>query len=203
MSFNIESWAHWKYSLNNKKRLMILKTLSRKGIDDPHARSIISKQIDEQSPTFHSFIGLLKKIKDNFDSIDKEEIIEKIEKKIEETIKSFNKKPTTNNSHRIYNNLTNIKKHIKKLIKSMYIEDDNLVIKEDNFFFFNIVIIGIEYLDTSYPIPSIFKINIHRSLIKSSSKLNTQKAEGIKKKNRQTRRKKDRKNSRPSKNKKR
>jgi len=44
---------------------MILKTLSRKGIDDPHARSIISKQIDEQSPTFHSFIGLLKKNRRN------------------------------------------------------------------------------------------------------------------------------------------
>jgi len=64
----------------------------------------------------------------------------------------------------------------------MYIEDDNLVIKQNDFFFFNIVIVSIEYLDTSYPIPSIFKINIHRSLRKSSSKLSTQKAEDIKKK---------------------
>ena len=205
MSFNILSWAEWKYGINNKRRSMMLKVLSKHSINDPHARALMAKQIDEQSPTLHSFIGFLRKIHRNLDKLDKEDknhIIETIQDKIDKSLLEIEGYIRQKDHHRFKNNLDVIKKHIKTLVNAMYLEynmeleKDMLVIKEKNFFFFNIITIAIEYIDTIYPMPEIFKINISRS--KSQSKTTSQKAEGIKKKKRQTRRKDNRKKHRVS-----
>ena len=209
---DVINWCKWKYSINNKSRSELIKLLSKKGIDDPYMRSIISKQTSESSPTLHSFINFLNIFKRNFEQIKKEDLIAKIQSNIHIELKNLKElelekdKDKSYDYQRIHNNLIIIKDKIKELINRCEIINGNLVINNNFYHIFNFIIIAIEYLDTGatflpgkqkydekYPLPQIFKINMSSMTAEGKHKKRTYKKRTHKKRIHKKRKHKKRK----------